>query len=142
MYLDGLAEINGAWLHRDPKSLSLTNNAKLDRSGRHQSRSKEVSGSIPTEGKFFAEFILLSLQKLLLQHCQLCISKGKTDHLCLRMNLLKRRIYTVVFLLNPSKELDWNFVKCIQKFYWYPQSTFFEFMSLLPFYISRFKAVF
>ena len=50
---------------KDPECLSRKSNAKLGQSGRHQSGSQEVPGSISTVGNIFAEFCS-SLPKSLL----------------------------------------------------------------------------
>ena len=59
--LDNIAQIDRAWLIKDLKRLSLSNNVKLARSksGKHKSRIQKVPGPIPTGGNFFAEIILL-----------------------------------------------------------------------------------
>ena len=41
------------------RSLSLTNNAKLAESSKHQSGTQKVPDRVPTGGSFFAELILL-----------------------------------------------------------------------------------
>ena len=43
--------------------------AKLAQSGRHQSRTQEVPGSIPTEGNFFGFFFALPCVSPYYQHC-------------------------------------------------------------------------
>ena len=53
------AKINRAWQYKNLTSLSLTSNAELAPSGRHQSGSQEVHGSVPTGGTLSTEFIML-----------------------------------------------------------------------------------
>ena len=49
------------------KSLNLTSNAKLPQSGRQQSVSQEIPGSIPTSGTFFnGNYFVVPLFKPLL----------------------------------------------------------------------------
>ena len=63
--------------YKEPKSVSLTNNIKLAQSGRHQSGSQEVPGSIPTGESFLLNSFCSSLQNPFWQRCQLCIIKGR-----------------------------------------------------------------
>ena len=55
-------------------NISQVTLAKLAQSGKHQSRSQEVQGSIPIGGKIFC-----LKNGLYCQCCQLCIIKGKRD---------------------------------------------------------------
>ena len=56
LYWDDLAKMNKTSIFKDFKSLILGSNAKLAQSGRHQSRTQEVPGSILSRGLFLLKY--------------------------------------------------------------------------------------
>ena len=66
--------------------------AKLAQLGRHQSRSQEIPGSIPTGGNIFWWICFaLAYVSLYWQNCQFCMIKGKLDywHFCITSDVNK-----------------------------------------------------
>ena len=82
--LHNLPKINRAWLYKDLESLSLTSNAVLTQSERHQRRIQEVPGSIPTV-TFLLNICCSSLRKPLLPTLPALYNYGKTQ--------LTRKVY-------------------------------------------------